>query len=230
MPPRQRIYRAAYGRALFNINCYDRGFNSSGRLNKAGFVDNLYFLKDLDYAAFNLCDYLWNNHNNELLFLELWRIHQTQLFNLCKGFLIRVFRLSSNEIDEFFERLNPNYDFKDIFEYVFNVSISDISSISKNQYRLLFKISKQLINSRYYGTLEELDKESEMVAQLVRNLSEWGSAQDFQYSGIGDFICKIKAASDGMDFEGQDETEYRKNGSVKTRTLWLKTKKKFKKQ
>lgn len=68
MPPRQRIFRSAFGRAAASMRIYDAGLEQHGRINHAGAAGALHVLKLSQPHQFEFCDYLWNQERYETLF------------------------------------------------------------------------------------------------------------------------------------------------------------------
>jgi hypothetical protein len=75
MPPRQRIFRSAFGRALATMRQYDAQMAEHRRVNHGGVLDDLKCLESVDPERIFLLDFLWNQGYLDSLFLELWRLH-----------------------------------------------------------------------------------------------------------------------------------------------------------
>lgn len=76
MPPRQRVFRCAYGRAQALMRQYDVLLSDHGRLNLAGLMTELQPLRLTHPERFELLDYLGNQDHLDSLFIELWRLYQ----------------------------------------------------------------------------------------------------------------------------------------------------------
>lgn len=115
MPPRQRIFRSAYGRAASAIRQYDKFLSDNTRLNLSGSAEKLRVLIKLDVHKYELCDYLWNNQNYDLLFIELWRIYRNLKSNYFKSFFDEKINNGELKINiEALEIANLPSDFSEI--------------------------------------------------------------------------------------------------------------------
>jgi hypothetical protein len=84
MPPRQRIFRCAYGRAHRTLAGYDRNIKGFGRENLSGAASAIDFLRELAPERFDYFDYLWNTRRFDSLLVELWRYHLVLLHERCR--------------------------------------------------------------------------------------------------------------------------------------------------
>lgn len=75
MPPRQRIFRCAYGRAQRTLAGYDRDIKGFGRESLSGAASAIDFLRESAPERFDYFDYLWNTRRFDALLVELWRYH-----------------------------------------------------------------------------------------------------------------------------------------------------------
>ena len=103
MLPRQRIFRSAYGRAASTMHLYDQGLEEHGRLNHAGPAAALQVLKDSRQRQYELCDFLWNQGHLDVLFVELWRLHEAQINRLSKAQLRKEWSIPASEVNAFLQ-------------------------------------------------------------------------------------------------------------------------------
>lgn len=102
MPPRQRIFRSALGRATGIMRTYDETLTQHGRLNHCGAAESLSILEIPQPRRFQLCDYLWNQGEFQTLFVELWRLHEAQINRLCKAQFRKEWAVPACEVNTFF--------------------------------------------------------------------------------------------------------------------------------
>ena len=79
MSPRERIFRSVYGRAAAVMRDYDELLKSAGRPNHSDRPRSFEAVKELFPDRYYFCDYLWNLRDYPTLFLELWRLYESQI-------------------------------------------------------------------------------------------------------------------------------------------------------
>ena len=184
MPPRKRIFRSAYGRAIATMRHYDVGLREHGRLNHAGAAASLRFLKDLELRHFELCDYLWNQEHFESLFVELWRIHRVQINRLCKTYLRKEWQVPAAELKVFFAEGGVQIDIWEIFNALFGQHWTSVADVDEDEYNELCKICKQLIQGQNISDKSKLKPGCVLLCRLIQNLSTWGWQQSMGYDGV----------------------------------------------
>lgn len=118
MVPRQRVFRSAYGRAAAMLREYDATIFASGRVNHRGLLECLVGLKQTTPKRFELLDYLCNEEHLDLLFLELWRLHDCQVLEACKS-AMNSWKVCGVEIEALLSRLGPQFNSRSLFEFIF---------------------------------------------------------------------------------------------------------------
>ena len=184
MPPRQRIFRSAYGRAAATLHRYDDGLESHGRLNHAGAAEALAVLKQPQPQRYELCDYLWNQGHYQALFTELWRLHETQINRLCKAVFRKEWQVPAVEVNAFFGEDSLRVDGWKLFSAVFETSWTDVAEIDEGNYRRWVKMRNQIIHGRSSAPSVTIEEGCVMLCSLMQRLAEWGKGQPIVYDGL----------------------------------------------
>ena len=184
MPPRQRIFRSVYGRADFTMREYDSALGKYGRSNHAGDAKCLLFIKTANPRLFGHYDYLWNTGYVQTIFVELWRLHESQINRLCKAELRKRWRVSATELNDFFESSSFAIDGWRLFEGVFGLSWKSALDIDVSFYRALVNLRNQLILGRAWAPRKTLVEGCVFLCSVIESLTKWGTAQPIHYDGI----------------------------------------------
>jgi hypothetical protein len=184
MPPRQRIFRSVYGRAASTLRAYDANLELHDRTNHAGAATHLRFLKTAHPRLFELCDYLWNSCHFQSLFVELWRLHETQINKLCKAELRKQWRVPAFEVNAFFESPSLAIDGWRLFAGVFGRSWQDAASLEKSEYQAWVDLRNTLIHGRSSTPSQRLEDGCVFLCSAIESLSSWGKTQLIHYDGI----------------------------------------------
>lgn len=182
--PRERIFRSVYGRAHAIMNLYDVGLETHGRENLAGPADNLRFIKDIDSTHYQFCDYLWNSHRFETLFIELYRLHERQINKLCKAVLRKEWRVPAKEINAFFENSALVGDGYRLLGGVFGLSWQAAVAVDQADYRDWVALRNQLVHGRASAPRQRLEEGCIYLCHAINALMEWGKNQPFGYDGL----------------------------------------------
>ena len=148
MWPRQRIFRCAYGRASATMRLYDQGLEEHGRLNHAGAVASLQVLKDSRLRQYELCGFLWNQGHLDLLFVELWRLHEAQINRLSKAQLRKEWLIPASEVNAFFAADGVAVDGWRLLETLFETRWEEATGISECLHKDWVKVRNQLIHGK----------------------------------------------------------------------------------
>lgn len=184
MPPRQRIFRSAYGRAAATVRNYDSGLQEHGRLNHMGAADSLRFLEATQPQLFELCDYLWNQEHFQTLFVELWRLHESQISRLCKAYLRKMWKIPAAEVNAFFSEEGLAIDGWRLFNAIFENQWISAAGVAEVEYKSWVNIRNQLIHGRSSVGKSELETSCAYLCRLMENIASWGSKQTLAYDGL----------------------------------------------
>ena len=201
MPSRQRIFRSVYGRASATMRLYDQSLTEHGRENLAGKSQAIRFLKSSNPRLFDLCDYLWNTSCYQALFIELWRLHDTQVHRLCKAVLSKEWGVSATEINSFFDHNAATVDGSCLINELFAAGWQAVSRQSDTSYQSWCKIRSRLLQGCEVIEHAELESGCVYLCALVEAMAAWGLAQAKPYDGlaplatIGLPTCKLADGS-----------------------------------
>lgn len=190
MPPRQRIFRCAYGRADATIRGYDDGLRAYGRLNHAGLAGNLFFLQPLHPRLFILCDYLWNQRHFAALFVELWRLHELQINQFCKAAFRKDWQVPATEVNAFFENRLLTIDGWRLFKAVFGSTWHQAAGLDEGQCKDWVALRDSLIHGRATAPGGQLEEVCVFLCRAIEALVAWGRSQPMAYDGVS-HLCSI---------------------------------------
>ena len=184
MPPRQRIFRSALGRAAGIMRTYDETLAQHGRLNHSGAAESLSILKIPQPRRFELCDYLWNQGEFQTLFVELWRIHEAQINRLCKAQFRKAWSIPASEVNSFFAAEGAAVDGWRLFDALFETRWQQATGISEQIHKDWVKVRNQLIHARSSIAPAELEQGCVYICEVMSKLATWGLEQPFKYDGL----------------------------------------------
>ena len=208
MPPRQRIFRASFGRAAATMTRYDRSLDLGRRTNLRGHPEGFEFLRGAMGSRFLLLDYLWNEGYLANLFLELWRIHEMQLAKLCRARFRKQWRVPAHEVNALFASDGVSLDGWRLFKVAFEESWEAAVGVESEEHRSWVKVRNQLIHGREAFPPVELNRGCSYLANIVARLAAWGLQQSPQYDGLaplGSIGLPTVATADGSLVEELDE-------------------------
>jgi hypothetical protein len=173
MPPRQRIFRAVYGRANATMHFYDQSLDDWGRSNLAGGAESLRFLKTIDPSVHELCDFLWNRGDFDSLFLRLWRFHGSQILRFCKATLQAEWNIPAREIDALTDDPRFDLDHELFFTGVFGQSWQRAIGIGEEAHKDWAAIHDRLVRSRSSFEPGRLEEGCIYLCNTIQELAAW---------------------------------------------------------
>lgn len=184
IPARQRIFRSVYERASATMKSYDDELKLHNRLNHKSNLNKLDILKEPQPRLYKLCDYLWNTEAFQTLFMELWRFHEMQIYNLSKVYFLKEWKIPFKEVDAVFNSDKSSVIGLELFEKLFGVNWLDVCGFSKKEHMLWKKISNELMYARFQFPSEKFKQGSIYLSDVVQKIAEWGLKQSFVYDGL----------------------------------------------
>jgi len=207
MPPRQRIFRSAYGRATAAMRIYDQSLADYGRINHTGKEQAIRFLELVNPELFELCDFLWNSEQYKTLYMELWRLHEGQINRLCKAMLFKEWGVPVQEINTFFEHEGISYDGWQLFKEVFGDSWKSASGQSDATHQTWLILRNQLIHGRSSVEPIQIEIGCVYLCNVIQSISVWGLTQVIAYDGLAEFDliehAKYKSIIDSLSEQSQ---------------------------
>lgn len=205
LSPRERVFRCAYGRANRVMYDYDTVLAKHGRENLAGASGNLTFLKEIDLVQFELCDHLWNGRRLQSLFIELYRLHERQIKQICRAMFHKKWHVSPGEVNAFFEDAALSTDGWRLFQLVFGESSVKASGSSEDARTEWVTVLNQLLNGRDDISDGKLEEGCIDLCGAMEGLARWGRAQEsISYDGI----CEMGAGGIQTDSVVQGDSEH----------------------
>ena len=186
MPPRQRIFRSVYGRAHATMADYDAVILAHGRENLSGGGGALEFLRDVLPDSHAMLDFLWMSGQMDTLFVELWRLHESQLIKLCKAALCKEWGVSAREVSAFFETTALAIEgfklFAGVFGSVGHLAIGDMTET----YAEWSSLRTRLLRGRALESNQRLEEGCIFLSKAIVSLADWGENQAICYDGLAD--------------------------------------------
>lgn len=170
--PRERVFRSVYGRANATMALYDEFLRVHGRNNLAGPSENLRFIRQRDPEVFEICDYLWNTGRYDSLFAELWRLHQRQLYTMCRSLLVDEWSIKEDDVAEFmngFARINET---DQLFAKVYERPCTVCAGVSDESYLHWKSISERIARGELVSS-EQLIEGSVFLCRLIEAVDAW---------------------------------------------------------
>jgi hypothetical protein len=184
MPPRMRIVSSLLERAKTQIRAYDSMLIEHGRTNVTGMPPSLESLALLNGAKFQALDILWNMGRLETLFVELWRLHESQINKMCKAQFRKVWGVSAQDVNAFFASDGVRVDGWKLFELVFEDSWLGATGSSETEHIKWVQVRNQLIHAR--GSIRPLDLEAGVayLSDVIVKVADWGLESKINYDGV----------------------------------------------
>lgn len=209
--PRERVFRSVEGRANNTLRGYDKILAEYGRGNFAGPADNLKFLKEIDAVHYQLCDYLWNSRMLQSLFIELYRLHERQIKQLCKAMFCKVWRVPVCDADTFFESDTLDVDGWKLFQAVFGISWVEASGCSEEEHKGWVKVCDQLFHESAGISSDKIEEGCIYLCGIIENVAKWGRVQEaIGYDGIthlGKLDEQVKEVGSEIDLSHSKKLE-----------------------
>lgn len=208
MPARQRIFRAAYGRARATMSLYDRTLAAHGRENLAGSAQALLFLKVAQPRLYLLCDALWMSGELETLFVELWRLHERQIYSLCTAVICAEWKVPARDVNAFFAEASLVVEGWRLFSAVFGEPLRAAAKVNAKVYSGWIRARGQLVHGRGSAPVQDLEEACVGLCQAVQSLATWGREQAFSYDGLAQpgsiAVTLCRTAGEGPEGMGGD--------------------------
>jgi hypothetical protein len=184
MAPRERIFRAVYGRATAGLQDYDQLLKDLGRRNISGIPEVLEMLRTRVLSKFDLYDYLWNQDAFSTLLIDLWRLHESQVSKFCKAVFRKEWRVPAATVNAFFDNEGVYLDGWKLFEAVFEMPWHEASGFSREEALRWVGVRNQLMHGRESFQDALLQEGCAYVASVINALADWGLASTLAYDGL----------------------------------------------
>jgi hypothetical protein len=170
------------------MSVYDDTLRENGRTNLSGNQEILGHLKKRIVKEVGLWDYLWNDKQFETLFIDLWRMHETQIYRLCRAVFQKEWRVPVSEVNLFFGEQSASIDGARLFLQVFGVSVSTVLLLNETEYSEWRKARNQVVHGRLALKPEDLEYGCIYLVSVLDQLADWGEAQTIAFDGLSHTI------------------------------------------
>lgn len=135
MTPRERIYRAVDGRAIAVMEGYDLALKEDGRDNQTDLGAEFEIIyKALGSKARGL-DFRWMRGEYASVFVDLWRLFESKLFDICKIYLCRETGISLHDSALLLRSELFNVRVHYVLSALLEVSWVDLAGVEEADYR-----------------------------------------------------------------------------------------------
>jgi len=184
MPPRQRIFRSVYGRAESVMRNYDDALENSGRVNQVGGLQVLRFIRSVNPDLFELCDYLWNQRRFDSLFIELWRLHESQIRRLSQSVFLNMWNAPASKINSLFQDAKRTINSQDLLRLVFDNTWLYVCNTDDVTYQEWLDVHNQLLAGFDTADHQRIEKGCIYLCNFIKSLAAWGRLQPIKYDGL----------------------------------------------
>lgn len=221
MSPRSRVHRSAYGRARDVMSNYDRTLVRLKRKNLFGNAEVLRDLKFKDQKERELCDYLWNIEDFEILYLKLWQVMERKNMQICYLHFKRNWSISQDEIDSFFVSSGSKGSWT-MFDELLKDGWQKASGMEWFVMENLINTFDALINSRISEMTKDLEKGCVKLCTVIKNLEnqEDGLLEKFAMYGRDESFEKNLSSDSNREISEQSK-KVGDQANFSTHELWL---------
>jgi hypothetical protein len=163
---------------------YDETLLEHGRVNQLGAASSLRILAVPSPRAFELCDFLWNRGHFSTLYIELWRLHATQVNRLCKAVLRKEWRVPAGEVNALFGQDGQEVDGFTIFRGLFGEAWQTFAGLGADESRKWVGVRNQLVQGKETYEAAFLEQGCVFVCDAIARLAAWGLARPLAYGGL----------------------------------------------
>jgi len=195
MPPRQRVFRCAVGRARATMRLYDQALEDWNRENFAGSAASVRFLRSIDERTYVALDYLWNTRRFATLFLELSRLHETQIRRVCKAILIREWQIPAAEVDGFLDQVGLRLDGLSLFKGVCGGSWLMTGEAHDKSHRDSLEVRDRVAQGQPVAD-DVLEAGCVDLCARIESLAAWGRREAIGLDGLGHREAADRPADD----------------------------------
>lgn len=184
MSPRRRIFRAVYGRASSLISKNDELLSELGREQLSVGDQPFSFLETVSPNRFKFYDYLWNMEEYQALFIELGGLYFTQMLTICKVRICKEWKISSEDVNTFFDDLQVDSHSVKLFEEVFDKNWQIVSGQSKNTHQNWMKLFNRVVHGKVMLDNPQAEKGCVYLCDVIKKVGEWGLQQSVGHNGL----------------------------------------------
>lgn len=213
--PRQRIFRSIFGRAQSIMNFYDTAVQDFGRENLSGKPAEFEYLYELGIEQYRHCDLLWNSAQFTTLFIDLYRMHESQVRQVCGLHVINAWSVPSSEVDSYLYGDSANIEAWRLFQAVFNTDWNQVCPESIGEHSKWILLARQLIRGSNRHPNARIEQGCVYMLKCLVNFDAWMRKKtSIRLDGIGGFT-----KDENESVSGKSETEAEQIGLGKWQEL-----------
>ena len=182
--PRCRVFRSAYGRAAKALRYYDAAMTEFGRLNHAGNAEQLRFLQIKQPKSFETCDFLWHQKSFQTLFMELKRLYESQVHNLCKFYWLNEQHVTEAEINSYWKKMYAHLDCRKWLKATFDKQTPDLAELDEKESSYRCSAFYELATGQESVSAKDLEEGCVNLCKLMQKLADWGLSQPMGFDGL----------------------------------------------
>lgn len=181
MPPRERFFRCVDGRAAAVMRRWDDTLAVNGRSNQGDFIPEFVFLKKKFGRKAELLDYRWMRGESESVFIDLWRLFESQLLKFCRIWFCKSLRSSFSEAKAVIESDILKLQIHRVFATIYQKSWDEISGADDDEFFAWQNVCNHLMHGLRTYAKGELDQGVIYIVQVMKRLSEFSSSHPVAY-------------------------------------------------
>jgi hypothetical protein len=182
--PRNRVARSLFGRAQSLLRTNDSLVASHGRRNITGMSPAFQSLALSNDSRSQTLDTLWNMDRLDIIFIELWRLRESQINKLAQAHLRKVWGVPAKEVNAFFASHRERIDGRQLFELVFERSWLATGGFTEIEYIRGMQVRNKLVQA--FGSLESSETVEGLhhLSDSITKVAKWGLGSALKYDGL----------------------------------------------
>jgi hypothetical protein len=184
MAPRRRIYLSLVERSIAQMNTYDSTLAAQGRSNKTGMSSSMESLVRSRGNSFTNLDMLWNTGRLETLFIELWRLHESQINTLCKALFHNIWGVPEREVSAFFGDDSLRIEGWKLFELAFETPWLVATGTNEAENVEWGRVLDKLLHARDSVGSFHVEAGCVYLSQIITRLASWGLESRIKSDGL----------------------------------------------
>ena len=184
MSPRERKFRAVDGRAIAAMRLNDSLLVEYGRSSTGRLDEEFQFLKQKMGRNAELLDYRWMRGESASVFVDLWRMFESQLVKFCRIWLRKILRASSVEVNAVIESSTLRLPMYRVFAAVYQKSWGDVSGVKEEEYIAWQQVRNHLVHGLRTYPRGELEDGIVFLVQVMRRLATFGGTHPIAHDGL----------------------------------------------
>lgn len=173
MTPRERIFRCVDSRASFVMRSYDDALMTHGRSNLGELTVEFSFLKQKIGKKADLIDYQWMRGEFIGVYIDIWRIFESQLVKSCRIWFRKILGSSLEEVNSIFQSSLLTLPMHRVFLTIYQSTWSYITKSSEEDFLTWQKLRDDLVHGLHYCPKEKLEEGIIYIVSVMRHLSEF---------------------------------------------------------